>query len=744
MAELGISAYDSKGEFIGLSRFAGNLKDSMKELTPEARNAAMGVIFGSDAVRAANVLYEQGAEGIAGWTDKVNSAGYAANTAAIAQDNLAGDFEKLTGSLDSVFLKSASGANGALRGLAQGAEDLVVAIGKIPTPVLEAGLGIAGVVGGAALLGGAFLTLAPRVIETVGAFKTLADSGSKVPGMLGKIGKAAGLASVALIGLQVASAIFTEKEVKSTEEFGQALLKVSKAGQEIDKSGLDGAFQGWDKTFGEEKVKNVNNMSDAVDQLFNHSGYEDFAKSFDGFNQMIGAGISPLGELENRFKGLGEAMGGLTRNGGADTAAKSFALLSAEFEKNGKTSQDALEKVPAYKDALLAQATAAGVTLDKYQLMDLALGVIPEVMKGATEATEKYTDASGKSQPVTEEMSKALAEVGLSAQGVITNLDLLLESMFATGLLTQSAADAESAYQDQLDELAVSIDKVKASQSAGNLVLSEATGSFDLTTDAGQAANAVFGDLQRSAIATTEAMAKNGASQPDLQAKLGSTFQSLKDTALGFGMSEQKADDLARSALGIPKGVPIETAINNYADSMAKLQGLKEAVDRLPTFKDLSIRVNYTETGTAVRDRAGDAGMSNMVQAYATGGRLPGFADGGQLPTKGPGTDVTDGFLGISSAGIPMARVDAGEWIIKRSSSDRYNRELAAINAGTFPKLPGYAGGGREYSAQSFGHAPYRSAATATNVTNNWNISEQSDPRVTAYEVSRRQQSLAP
>jgi hypothetical protein len=46
--------------------------------------------------------------------------------------------------------------------------------------------------------------------------------------------------------------------------------------------------------------------------------------------------------------------------------------------------------------------------------------------------------------------------------------------------------------------------------------------------------------------------------------------------------------------------------------------------------------------------------------------------------------------------------VDAGEWIVNRNSSDRYNRELAAINAGTFPKLPGYASGGRsrEYSAR--------------------------------------------
>jgi hypothetical protein len=75
--------------------------------------------------------------------------------------------------------------------------------------------------------------------------------------------------------------------------------------------------------------------------------------------------------------------------------------------------------------------------------------------------------------------SKALAEVGLSAQGVIVDFDKLLESMFATGILTQSAADAESAYQEELDGLSASIDAVKQSQTDGNLILDAATGKFD-------------------------------------------------------------------------------------------------------------------------------------------------------------------------------------------------------------------------------------------------------------------------
>lgn len=93
MDDLGISAWDAQGNFVGLAEFSGQLQTAMADLSPEARNAAMSVIFGADAVRAANVLYEQGEEGIRGWITAVDDAGYAAETAALKQDNLRGDLE---------------------------------------------------------------------------------------------------------------------------------------------------------------------------------------------------------------------------------------------------------------------------------------------------------------------------------------------------------------------------------------------------------------------------------------------------------------------------------------------------------------------------------------------------------------------------------------------------------------------------------------------------------------------------
>ena len=85
-----------------------------------------------------------------------------------------------------------------------------------------------------------------------------------------------------------------------------------------------------------------------------------------------------------------------------------------------------------------------------------------------------------------------------------------------------------------------------------------------------------------------------------------------------------------------------------------------------------------------------------LVPGFAFGGMVPGFATGGgyRLPLAGPGTHTTDGFLAVNRAGMPIARLDAGEWVINGESSQKYARELQMINAGTFPKLPGFADGG--------------------------------------------------
>lgn len=105
--------------------------------------------------------------------------------------------------------------------------------------------------------------------------------------------------------------------------------------------------------------------------------------------------------------------------------------------------------------------------------------------------------------------------------------------------------------------------------------------------------------------------------------------------------------------------------------------------------------------------------ISEKVTGHKDGGRVAGYALGGRLPVTGPGTTTTDGILGVDEHGMPTARVDRGEWVINRRSSNKYDRELAEINKGTFPKLPGYATGGKVTSdkldefARGLEGAPY-------------------------------------
>ena len=75
MTKLGLSFYDAEGNFVGLEEAAQRLQDAMSGLTQEQRNASMNQIFGADAIRAANILYEAGADGIREYTDAVNDQG---------------------------------------------------------------------------------------------------------------------------------------------------------------------------------------------------------------------------------------------------------------------------------------------------------------------------------------------------------------------------------------------------------------------------------------------------------------------------------------------------------------------------------------------------------------------------------------------------------------------------------------------------------------------------------------------
>lgn len=744
MKELGISAYDAEGNFIGMSKFAGVLQNSMKDLTDEQRNASMEIIFGSDAVRAANVLYEQGAKGIADWTTKVNDAGYAASTAAIKQDNLAGDIEKVGGSLDSVFLKSGSGANEVLRSLAQGADALIDSIGQIPGPMLQAGLGLAAVTGGAALVGGAFLTTFPKVLETKRAFDELSVSSPKLANGLGKVGKAAGLAAVLLAGLQIAGAIQKSfvSGAKTSEDFAQATLNVGSSVESLNALFRENELGVEVKGIGEAMLRLNDNL--ILDNMNNFVGD-------------LAGGTSATQRLRDNMRGLDQQLGVLAKGGAGEKAAEVFTRIKEETDKTADaqgrarlTTAELLKQAPEYTQALQGQATALGIKLTQQELEDMALGKIPARMEAVTRSTEGAARAEAFQAQMSEEAAKKLEDMGLAADGTVLSLSKLLDVMFQTGLVTLSARDAESAYQEALDGLKVKVDEVTASQSAGNAVLDAATGSFDLTSVAGRGASAVFGDLAQKAIATTQAMANNGATQDELGVKLGNTYKSLYDTARAFGASEQKADELARSALSIPNNVPIETAIQNYADTMAKAQNIKGALDAIPA-RVSTLHVLTTDASGFIDPRDMPAQVSSRGTAFANGGIVQAFANGG-LVHAANGLN-RQSMIARGGANIMWAEPETGweAYISGKPGQENRNRAILAEIAPRFgletyapsKSLAGGYGQVKAFSGFSPGNSSQGPASGGYGMhVEHLEIKEQQDPGATFMEFSRRTRAL--
>jgi hypothetical protein len=220
-----------------------------------------------------------------------------------------------------------------------------------------------------------------------------------------------------------------------------------------------------------------------------------------------------------------------------------------------------------------------------------------------------------------------------------------------------------------------------------------------------------------------------------VQGALKGTYDGLIAAAGQFGITGGQADALARKVLGVPDGVDINTWMGDEAKRMA--EATKGAVDAIPTQKN--ILITYSDVG---RDEA----MARRVQATggATGGRvrdLAGLAEGGKVPGTAPADLSRDNVLALVN-GKPFG-LQSEEWVINGRNSKKYDRELAAINAGTFPKLPGYVNGGRagrEYSAQSLGYFPAQQSKASSSgaVFGDVTITQQSDPVATWHEFSRR------
>jgi len=575
MDKLGINAYDASGQFIGLERYSGKLRDGLKDLTPEARNAALATLFGSDAVRAAAVLYEGGAEGVRKWRNEVNDSGYAAEQARIRLDNLAGDFEQLSGSIETTFIKSGSTANGLLRGMAQAATGAVNAVGNLPAPLL--GLGVAG-----ATAAGGFLLLAPRVAESVDAFRRMEKAAPRTAAAIGKAGKAAGVATAVFAGLEVAVNVL-DKIYPSAVNGGRGVNELYRELRNLGQFNLKPDSLGFTSKRGE-----ANSLNEALSYLTDHNWGMDFQESVVG---IFGASTD-LTAARDAVRGVDEALASMVAGGNAKEAEDAFARLRAEFVAGGGDAATFDAQFTGYRDALVG-------------VEDAATGVA-----GANGQVAQAIAAADEAAKAAETSIKDLEEAMNNLRGGGQTADE------ATADLEQSFADARDAAKD-----------MKGAVTAGGKA-------FDFTTASGRKAQTVLGGITDALFKAIPAWKANSDSAKTVQDRvLDARIEFIKQaTQMGF------TKDAAKS-LADQYGLIVPEIITKYTTPGADA-AKKAAEDVAAAIANIKRRVPVSIVVTRSGSFTTGQGQSTKPDLN---GRGPGTAGGGFV--YGPGPSYQDSFL---------------------------------------------------------------------------------------------------
>lgn len=540
MDDLGISAYDVQGNFIGIAGLAQQLKDKLAGLTPELRANAMAQIFGSDAVRAASVLYEQGAAGVQKWIGAVNDSGYAAETARIQTDNLIGDLERLKGSLETMAIEAGSGANGGLRILAQGTEALVDQFADLP-PAIGSTVTVLAALGGTAVLAGAgWVKMRRSNADALEELRNAGPAGEKAAQGLQSVTKWAGRAALAFVAFEVASAAisaFQDDLNPQIEAMAQSLATFGATGETAgetarvlgsDLESLDGQFQ----------------------ILANDTTKNSWARGLQGGLESLipplkGADSS-LARTKERIGAMDQALAQLVQGGKTADAKQAFDRLAQSLATGGVSMDEFKRQFPQYAAALDVANAQTAAAAGETQNLAGALG------EGA-KAQDEYANATDAAAAATRGERAALVSL---AEHMRAETDPVFGLLDAQKKLAEAQNEAAAATRkhgkDSAEAKAATRDLALAA-----IDLQEKAGALGETFD-GKMTPALRSTLKAAGLTDTEI---NGLERQFRDAKKAGDNYSKKYEAnvslTGYNKVEGQLDRLAAYQQALKKGMPV-------------------------------------------------------------------------------------------------------------------------------------------------------------------------------------------
>jgi TP901 family phage tail tape measure protein len=366
MKQLGINAYDATGNFVGITKLAGQLRDQLGGLTDAQRQQALAQIFGSDAMRAASVLYDQGAAGIHNYIDAVNDSGAAQKTADEKLNNLSGDLHKLLGSLQAVAIQSGGGTNSGLRLLAQGAEGALNVFLGLPKPIQETATILLGISAAGLLATSGLLRVKTTVAGALQALRDLGPVGEKAATGLGRVasvGGKLGIAGIAIFGIVEGYKALGEWMSKKYGPVHHDLTQLSLDLQRFADSGHATGLMA--QVYGEslihlaeniEKVQRTSALLAATPPKIKMGG------------AFAGSKIDPLRPEDRKafeqakanINDLDKALADLASHGSASQAKMSFDMITDSLLRQGIPMSEIIAMFPEYGKAASDASVANG------------------------------------------------------------------------------------------------------------------------------------------------------------------------------------------------------------------------------------------------------------------------------------------------------------------------------------------------------------------------------------------------
>ena len=524
MKELGISAYDAQHHFVGMANFAGQLQKAEKNLTDEQRNQANATIFGSYAIKAANYLYEAGESGVNKWTKAVSESGYAAEQAAAKNNNLKGDLENLSGSMESLMISVGEGAQGPLRKMVQGLDTLVDAFAGLPS----------------------------------GAQQTLVVMAS-LAGVFGAVHKAAGNlnGSTSRMANNIGLAIDPIQRVKTALGSAQTAFQMFKASSMSASEQME-AF-GTSASKAQLKTAGFKAVGGSVMSLL--GGPWGIALT------VAGAALSAFISQQQKAKAASEQLESALESG-SDVASEIAGAyqdmssggvkLTTWLDEAGISLTD-MTSAAMGNEAALKRVNKQIKEIDKPGIGGTAAAAIRKALKeeskayddAAKKANEKSkaaknaVDADGKSASAAKEAASANKELGSSASDASSQIDDLVQAVFGLESGNLSADQAVAPLNQKIGELSKTCeDNGVVFDQSGNLL--------DRFSEEGTKTKQALEDIASSAQNAAEKILKQGESTGFSSGEIeraNGVLQDARDAIIrqaeASGMSEQAANALA-------------------------------------------------------------------------------------------------------------------------------------------------------------------------------------------------------